>query len=966
MKKAFFLFVLTVLCPWIVLSQWSSDPLVNNPINIAAGEQAIPKITTCPNGDTYIGFYSVEGGNYNVRLQRLNSSGVEQWTTGGILVSDWPQMTWLTDWDMTADNANHAILAFQDIRNGGNNNIVAYRISPAGDFVWGADGIALSNSTAFNASPKVCATAAGNAVFAWQADDVTIMQKVSPAGTLLWGSTGITLSGTERYTWPQLMPVGSDEVILKFFKDTGPVNAPTRHVYARRYDATGSQVWGSETVISNAGGISAWTQIFPMINDGSDGFYIAWHDDRDNNMLSSSYVQHVSSTGTVLFPANGVEAGTMAGRNHFYPQLALPPGSSEVYVFWNEMSGDQNQRGINGQKLSSTGSRLWGDNGLTFIALSYTNVYPFAASFSPTDVVLFYNEYFDAVNSQIKAMRVNSSGGFVWAPSFKTICAVNSEKVHEVANNFANNQWILSWEDTRNADRDIYAQNIQLNGNLGPVQFGFITGEVTLVGGSGNITNVEVTAGDITVNPASDGTYSIYIQSGTYDVTGTLPGYYPDTVFNVAVTTNNTTPDIDLTLNAIPTGFITGNVVLNGGTGNVTSVVVTAGYQTTNPDANGDYSIEIAIGTYDVTASLSEYYPDTVTGVTVAQGQTTGDVDFELIPLPTTGFISGNVQLEGGGDITQAVVTAGNVSVNPNANGDYLIEIVPGTYDVSASMTGYLTQVVSNVVVILEQTTPDIDFYLYLMATNGYIDGYVTLVNGTGDVTQAEVTAGGQMTSPNASGFYYLTVPVGTYTVTASHPYTLPDSVTNVVVEAGVSTSNVNLELEVVRCDLICKAVDQWGGLLNEVTVEIDSPDGTLGGIITNDSLVFENVVYGDYNGIAWFNWPDTVSSTAQIGAGNVEIVFEFIIGAVSENDGEMSGLVIYPNPTSSVIYVRSKVKGQRLEIVEVFNVHGDLVKGVRGEGEMEMDINDLPAGVYYLRICIDEEVKVAKVIKMD
>ena len=152
---------------------------------------------------------------------------------------------------MTADSANHAILAFQDIRNGGNNNVVAYRIAPDGSFAWGADGIALSNSTAFDVSPKITVTSAGNAVFAWQADDVIIMQKVSPSGTLLWGSTGISISSTgATLSWPQLLPVGTDEVILKYFHDTGPPNSPTRLVYAQRYDASGTAVWSSATAIS--------------------------------------------------------------------------------------------------------------------------------------------------------------------------------------------------------------------------------------------------------------------------------------------------------------------------------------------------------------------------------------------------------------------------------------------------------------------------------------------------------------------------------------------------------------------------------------------------------------------------------------------------------------------------------------------------------------------------------------------
>lgn len=207
MKSILYPLILLILMPVLAISQWSTNPSVNTPINITAGEQAIPKIATCPNGDSYIGFFSMESGNYNVRLQRLDAQGNELWASGGILISSHPQMSWLTDWDMTADNANHAILTFQDVRNGGNNNVVAYRISPSGTFIWGADGIALSNSTAFDAAPKVCATAAGNAVFAWQADDVTIMQKVSASGSLMWGTSGITLSGPAASSSMSAAPV---------------------------------------------------------------------------------------------------------------------------------------------------------------------------------------------------------------------------------------------------------------------------------------------------------------------------------------------------------------------------------------------------------------------------------------------------------------------------------------------------------------------------------------------------------------------------------------------------------------------------------------------------------------------------------------------------------------------------------------------------------------------------------------
>jgi hypothetical protein len=931
MKRLLFIALILLCTLFSASAQWSDNPSVNNPINTMAGEQAIPKIATCSNGDSYIASFSNESGNYNVRMQRLDVQGNPLWATNGILISNQPQMTWLTDWDMTADNANHAILTWQDIRNGGNNNVVAYRISPSGDFVWGADGIALSNSTAFNASPKVTVTSAGNAVFAWQADDVIIIQKVSPTGSLLWGPNGITLSSSATFSWPQLLPVGTDDVILKYFEDTGPPYSPTRHIYAQRYDADGNPVWSSAVEVSNAGGITAWEQILPFINDGSDGFYMAWHDQRYGpGSPPSIYVQHLNSDGQPQFTTNGVRA-SQSSYMLTDAQLALPPGSTDIYVYWNEIEPMyQNMWGICGQKISSGGSLLWGNNGKVIIPVNDTQRYLQAARNSSVDMMLVYDEYLDAVNIVILATRLDTDGNYVWPSQTNYITTVQSEKMHYDVNNFADNQWIVAWEDNRNGNYDIYAQNIQLSGELGPVQFGTIEGTVTLNGGSGDVTQALVTAGEQSVNPDATGFYSITILAGTYDVTASLISYYPDTVLSVVVVANQATTGVDLTLQPIPTGFISGNVVLNGGTGNVTDVTVIAGIHVTNPDAQGDYSMEVEIGNYDVTASLIDYTPETIPDVVVLEGQTTVGVDFILNLAPTTGFITGTVELQGSGDVTQVAVTAGDVTVNPDATGYYIMEITAGTWDVSASMAGYLTQVVSGVVVEIGLTTPGVDFYLLLAPENGYIAGYVTLVNGTGDVTETEVSAGDQVTHPTPNGHYFLSLMPGTYTVHASHPYTLPDSISGVIVEVGQTTDGVNFELEVVRGDLICRAKDTYNNVLNNVDVEIIGPEGTYTGTITDDSLLFENMPYGLYSGTAWMEGEPPVNSQAELGASNHEIIFVFDLTGIKDNPSLSSdNLRVYPNPMQDITTICYMVSNPAEATLTVYSRQGIVVRNL-------------------------------------
>jgi hypothetical protein len=93
-------------------------------------------------------------------------------------------------------------------------------------------------------------------------------------------------------------------------------------------------------------------------------------------------------------------------------------------------------------------------------------------------------------------------------------------------------------------------------------------------------------------------------------------------------------------------GYISGTVTLDGGTGSVTDVTVQAGNTSTSPDANGDYMITIAPGTYNVTASLDGYVPETIEDVVVTEGNTTSGIDFMLAPVPPPMYPPANVAVD--------------------------------------------------------------------------------------------------------------------------------------------------------------------------------------------------------------------------------------------------------------------------------------------------------------------------------
>jgi hypothetical protein len=78
-------------------------------------------------------------------------------------------------------------------------------------------------------------------------------------------------------------------------------------------------------------------------------------------------------------------------------------------------------------------------------------------------------------------------------------------------------------------------------------------------------------------------------------------------------------------------GSVSGNVVLNGGNGNILDLVVKAGKYVVHPDADGEYMISMKEGNYGLSAELTDYTPDNLNGVTVITDQITENQNFTLV-----------------------------------------------------------------------------------------------------------------------------------------------------------------------------------------------------------------------------------------------------------------------------------------------------------------------------------------------
>lgn len=474
-KKVFTLMLATLLGWQIASAQWNSNPAENTRYTDLTGEQVIPKIAVCTDGFAYIAWFSNHTGNYNVYLQRIDKDGNPQWPNNGILVSDNTQDSWLTDWDMSVDAENCALLVFSDIRTG-TLNPFGYRVSPAGEMLWGEDGVALSSSTNFEPTPKVCGTQAGNAVFAWISSGTTNevhLQKVSPDGTELWGDGIFIVSSTVDNTFPFLMPADGDNVYLIWHKETGPFWAPNRGTYVQKLDANGNFLWATdaEIVAPVAMGPVITLQMCP---DDAGGIVFAWYRN-DAGLHFHTYVQHMDDQGNKSMPVGGALVSTSDTRNHMYPAPAFLDANQEIMVYWSEQDLDQNQRGLYAQKFDLGGNRLWGDEGKMLIPLS-NNDYSLPAASGLHDRAICIFEEGNTTN--IQATMLDSDGNYVWPQQFVNMCTTSSSKIHRDMSPYYFGQWFAAWEDDRNGSTNIYAQNIQPDGSLGMVVTGI--GENTI------------------------------------------------------------------------------------------------------------------------------------------------------------------------------------------------------------------------------------------------------------------------------------------------------------------------------------------------------------------------------------------------------------------------------------------------------------------------------------------------------
>ncbi|MCL4222117.1 MAG: hypothetical protein KJZ65_12200 [Phycisphaerales bacterium] len=457
----------------LAFAQWTSDASVNTPVVTSAGSQDVSKLAVSSDGSSWHGWFDFQPGGIQVRVERLDADGNQTFGSGGLLVSAHPQNTSTVDWDLRVDANGNCMLAFTDIRAGGDLDVYAYLIAPNGTMLWGANGVAISNNAEFEADPRIIQLTTGDYVVVWPRFDVSpglYMQRLNAAGVpqLAAGGVAIYSAGSEEPAFVEVEPTSGGQFVASWVRNTATFLSP-RHVHAQKFDANGAPLWGATPVIVNNATVVPIAHRPRLIVDAAGGAAVAWHDTRDGDF--DCYVQRISPAGAVMFTPNGVFASNEAARQQLDPAIAFDP-SGDIMMFFRNTDGVQNIQGLNVQRFDgTTGARMLTNSGV--VLLPYNNQWngpPRAVSMAGGAAAisdLQPNSSVGNFNGILKLMRVDSSGGYIDEDGAISVSTANSQKGRIALAAAPGGALISSWADTRSGDNDVYAQRVNADGTLG-------------------------------------------------------------------------------------------------------------------------------------------------------------------------------------------------------------------------------------------------------------------------------------------------------------------------------------------------------------------------------------------------------------------------------------------------------------------------------------------------------------------
>lgn len=462
--------------PSVALAQWSASTTATFTVGDGVGSQNTPRVQPTADGGCYVSWY--EGGTFDVRLQRLDSAGVEQWAHNGVLVADRVDSSTVIGGDIAVATDGSCFVCFDDRTDTLNPNVrqaVIQKVSPSGTKLWGAGGanLSLTSGTAsVTPGPQVAAMPDGGCVVGWTVGpnpSTWKLVRLDADGNPVVGWTPITQSEASRPL--QLADIqvvdASGSFVVLWVRASSTSFAANRYLYTQKYSAAGVPQWNSGNPVdiysNNQGTAGLGVGIyFECVADGAGGAVYGWCETTVG--ARNANIQHVLNDGTIKFNDGGSPAlsrpvvsvttnsANYSARIRTNAVFAYNPVESSYFIASADAtSGSQSQAGTLVQKINSSGLVQWGDDGVYVVQ----PIVGFNGSSLPMAVVAdnvggcvvfgIDNRGQNTTKRVIFTSKVDSEGGLAWSKILNSDVTTDKSNRMSVCKVAGGNEAIVSF-----------------------------------------------------------------------------------------------------------------------------------------------------------------------------------------------------------------------------------------------------------------------------------------------------------------------------------------------------------------------------------------------------------------------------------------------------------------------------------------------------------------------------------------
>jgi len=391
--------------------------------------------------------YASEG--YRLFFQFLNEDGQTLLETNGRPIT-LEGLGHQKDAHATVTEDGHIAIVWRDERSG-TSTIYAQLISPAGDRLWGDNGMRITETDPLSHKDPRISYYNNSFYIGWselEAIGINFSYHVFGQrlvnGEKMWGPNGKVISiltGSSRVHETTLTDIIDD--VYVWHKVITAIDEQT--IWAKRVDENGDAFagWpnaGLQTT-SMADGI---VQLSPTASRSNNGVYVTWRDNRFGPMQYCS--QLISPAGERLWGEEGIFLSN-SGNEQEYAKTAV--AHNGIVTTWCENINGMHD--IKAKKLFWDGSDLWSESGYFIVQKDSTQSKPTLVGFDGAGMMTAWVEYFTE-DSDIYYNYINADGNVVLDSQGAVLTNAGKSQYDPIGVELNDNAYVI-WADGRSSGK---------------------------------------------------------------------------------------------------------------------------------------------------------------------------------------------------------------------------------------------------------------------------------------------------------------------------------------------------------------------------------------------------------------------------------------------------------------------------------------------------------------------------------